>query len=392
MFDLLDNDINQILANKQFKHFDYETRTFFKNSNLLQVSIYTKYNQLLFSLDKEYIHNHKHHTLPLEKNNIYEDKIGHLTSVLPIYSDNNDSLPDAIMELKYDSSDLMNHINHIYSSYFISIILLMIISLAAIYCTLLINKNALQKQYAVNVKLKMAKESAEENNVKKSIFLANISHELKTPLNSIIGFSQLIKNSPEAHISNYLEHINEIYDSGIHLLSLINDILDFSKTEVNKLSVQNNLFDLNKVLESSVKMVSPRAQKYHLEIEVKIPDEPTIVKADARRMKQIFLNLLSNSLKFTKENGKITVSVTKQHKNIIIIIKDTGIGIADKDLARAMSTFGQTDNNLSRKYEGTGLGLPLSKNLIELMGGKFEIQSKEKYGTKIIITFPSVRT
>ncbi|MBQ4874839.1 MAG: sensor histidine kinase [Rickettsiaceae bacterium H1] len=348
--------------------------------------VYTKYNKLLFSLNKNYAHDHKHHILPLDRNQIYEDEEGNLTSVLPIYSDNN-AIPDAVMELKYKSSFFMKHIDHIYLSYFISITILIVISLAVIYYILLVNRNALQKQYDVNVKLKIAKENAEENNVKKSIFLANISHELKTPLNSIIGFSQLIKENPKANVSNYLEYINEIHNSGVHLLSLINDILDFSKTEVNKLSIQNNLFDLNKVLESSLKMIAPRAKKHNLQIDVKVPNKPTIIKADARRMKQIFLNLLSNSLKFTKENGKITVSITKQIKNIVIIIKDTGIGIADKDLAQAMSTFGQTDNNLSRKYEGTGIGLPLSKNLIELMGGTFQIQSKEKYGTKITITF-----
>ena len=392
-FGLFNNDIDKILNSAQYKHFNREARAFFNNLNLAQVCIYTKYNQLLFSLNN-YTHDQKYHILDLQANKIFRDDNynDNIIATLPIYFDKDNSLTDAIIELQYDNTSLQKQINRIYLYYFVLIALLTIIVLTLVYYVLCTNKQALQKQYAINAKLKIAKENAEEKNVKKSIFLANISHELKTPLNSVIGFSQLILENPEANISNYIEYIDEIHNAGVHLLSLINDILDFSKTEVNKLSIQSNLFDLNKVLESSIKMVKPRAEKYHLTINVDSPKDPTVIKADAKRTKQVFLNLLSNSLKFTKENGVITVSIKKQPKIITIIIKDTGIGIAEKDLAQAMSTFGQTDNNLSRKYEGTGLGLPLSKNLIELMGGTFQVQSKETHGTKITITFPNIKT
>ncbi len=392
IFELFDDNIYKIFNSTHFQHFVYDTRNFFHDANIVEVLIYNKYNELLFSLNEEYQHNQQDHIIQLNKNTIYEDITGDVISSLPIFSpQNNTDKPDAIIELKHDVNSLNEQINHIYFSYLVAIIVLIGASLTAIYYTFVTNQNALNKQYAVNVKLKIAKESAEKNNVKKSIFLANISHELKTPLNSIIGFSQLIGENPDDNVNNHLDHINEIHNAGVHLLDLINDILDFSKTEVNKLSIDNSYFDLNKVVKSSVAMVTPRAQKYNLNLKMQLPEEPTITYADARRMKQILLNLLSNALKFTTENGTITISVTTQPKHTIIIIQDTGIGIADKDIAQAMSTFGQTDNHLSRRYEGTGLGLPLSKNLIELMGGEFKMQSRENQGTNITITFPRAK-
>ncbi len=393
-FKLLDDDIDKILDSRNFEHFSFETRNFFQNANLLQVLIYTKYDDLLFVLHRDYEYERNHHLNLDGSGFIYEDEMGDIISVIPIYSKVDyikDMLPDIIMELKYDSSPLIKYIDNMYLSYFVSIALLVIVAFSIIYYILLVNRNALKKQYAVNVKLKIAKDSAEEDNVKKSMFLANISHELKTPLNSIIGFSQLMKGDNDGDKSQNHEYISEIYNAGVHLLSLINDILDFSKTEVNKLTIQNNIFDVNRVLHSSIKMVQPRAEKYRLDIKVNIPEEPIIVKADARRVKQVFLNILSNALKFTKEGGRITV-ISEQGVDVVsIIIEDTGIGIADKDLAKAMSTFGQTDSDLSRKYEGTGLGLPLSKNLIELMGGEFQIDSKKEHGTKVVIAFPKIK-
>ena len=386
-FELLDNNVAKIMESQYYKKFESEVRTFFHNSNLLQVLIYSKYNEPLFSLYNVNKEEHQHYALNHYLKRIYEDHTGDITVVLPIYTNHLASLPEAMIELKYDSSPFIEYIDNIYLSSAITITILTLVVLSIIHYLLLVNRNALRKQYMVNLKLKMAKESAEENNLKKSIFLANISHELKTPLNSIIGFSQLMRENPDSTINNYQEHINDIYNSGVHLLSLINDILDFSKTEVNKLTIQNSLFDLNKVLESSIRMIDPRAKKYNLHINVDIPQEPTIITADARRMKQVFLNILSNALKFTQENGTITISITKTSEAIKVQIKDTGIGIAEKDLAKAMSTFGQTDSALSRKYEGTGLGLPLSKRLVELMGGSFHIESKKEYGTSVTIKF-----
>lgn len=386
-FDLLDHNMRTIIVSPQFKQFDIEVRDFFHNVNLLQVLIYTKYNELLFSLNTTHERQHNDYVIYQSTDKIIEDETGDITAILPISSDKFSKFPEAVMELKYNSSAMAEYINSIYVSYFVTIAILTVVILSIIYYILLVNRKALNQQYKINLKLKMAKESAEENNLKKSIFLASVSHELKTPLNSIIGFSQLLKEDSTINVNKYQEYVNDIYNSGVHLLSLINDILDFSKTEVNKLSIHNSLFDLNKVLESCVRMVNPRAKKYYVTIKVQAPDEPTIITADARRMKQVLLNLLSNSLKFTKEQGQIIIMISKKAEHIILTIEDTGIGIAEKDLAKAMSSFGQADNELSRKYEGTGLGLPLSKRLVELMGGTFNIKSKKEHGTIVTLRF-----
>lgn len=248
----------------------------------------------------------------------------------------------------------------------------------------------INKQHETNLELAAAKARAETENREKSKFLANISHELRTPLNAIIGFSEILKDESMGPIENeqYKDYIRDINASGVHLLSLINDILDYSKAEANKLDVEFVDVNVTKTVISSIRLVGPRAEEAGVELIQKLPNEHLILKADPKRFKQVLLNLLSNAVKFTPEGGKVTVMVTKNTDVIAIEVTDTGIGIAAKDIAKAMATFGQVDSKLSRRYEGTGLGLPLTKKLVELMNGAFDIKSELGLGTTITLLFP----
>lgn len=249
----------------------------------------------------------------------------------------------------------------------------------------------IEKQQEARLELAGAKAIAESESKAKSQFLANISHELRTPLNAIIGFSEIINNESMGSLGNdkYKEFIHDIHASGVHLLSLINDILDFSKAEENKLQIDFEQVDLTKTIKICLRMLLPRAEEAKIQLVDEVPPEHIIIMADSKRTKQIVLNLLSNAVKFTPEGGQVTIKVWKNLDNnsVIMQIKDSGVGMAAQDLARALSPFGQVENKLSKRFEGTGLGLPLTKKLIELMHGTFEIQSEPGFGTTVTITF-----
>jgi two-component system cell cycle sensor histidine kinase PleC len=214
---------------------------------------------------------------------------------------------------------------------------------------------------------------------------------LRTPLNAIIGFSEIILSGADDKTkeAQYKDYINDINSAGKHLLGVINDILDFSKASADKLKVDNVELDLNKLIISSMRFVQPRADEAKVRLIEDLPKTHIIVKADPKRLKQVMLNLLSNAVKFTLENGFVTVLVRADEikKCVDIKIIDTGIGIKESDIPKALSIFGQIDTKLSKKYEGTGLGLPLTRKLVELMQGTFELQSTVGVGTIITLTF-----
>ena len=273
-----------------------------------------------------------------------------------------------------------------------SILFIFTLFYIALYIASKKTERIINKQHEEKLSLERAKLQAESQNQEKSMFLANVSHELRTPLNAIIGFSEIIKDETMGPIGHpqYSEYIHDINTSGIHLLSLINDILDYSKAEARKLDVESIDVDLTKIAHSCLRLVEPRANEAHVTLVENVPDRRVILTADAKRMKQIVLNLLSNAIKFTAENGKVTLVIKEDilEETVQLSVTDTGIGIAPKDISKAMSPFGQIDSSLSRRFEGTGLGLPLTKKLTELMGGKFDIKSEVGVGTSIILTFP----
>ncbi|MDD5424587.1 MAG: PAS domain-containing sensor histidine kinase, partial [Candidatus Omnitrophica bacterium] len=236
-----------------------------------------------------------------------------------------------------------------------------------------------------------AKEAAEGANKAKSSFLANMSHELRTPLNAIIGFSELMKEESVGPLNEKQEeYVDYIHESGKHLLSLINDILDLSKVESGKMALELGEFDLKTLLEKSLVFVKEKAAKHGIALSTDIGEGIGAIRADERKVKQVIFNLLSNSMKFTPDGGKIGINARRDgNKEISVCVWDTGIGIDEKDRSKVFSEFEQIDSEYSRKYAGTGLGMPLSKKFVELHGGKmwFESEGKGK-GARFCFTLP----
>jgi len=231
---------------------------------------------------------------------------------------------------------------------------------------------------------------AEEANQSKSEFLANMSHELRTPLNAINGFSDIMKKEMFGPLGDarYKEYVNDILFSGQHLLSLINDILDMSKIEAGKMTLNTEPMIMSDMIRQVIRIVRGRADDNRLKLVYDASETPEI-EADPRAVKQILLNLTTNAIKFTPEGGMVRIVVEPKSAGLIIHVSDTGIGISQEDIARLAQPFEQIDSQHSRQHEGTGLGLALSKSLVELHGGNFNINSVVGEGTTVTFTLPA---
>jgi signal transduction histidine kinase len=242
--------------------------------------------------------------------------------------------------------------------------------------------------------LRLAKEEAEAANQAKSGFLATMSHELRTPLNAIIGFSEMMLREVLGSLGNeqYRAYVGDIHASGTHLLQIINDILDLSKAEAGKIDLAEDVFDLRDVMRSVRQLTAGRVHAAELTQSFELPDGLPPLSGDERKTKQVLLNLITNAVKFTPAGGTITISARwEAATGLAITVSDTGIGIPEADLDRVMKPFEQVDSSLSRQHQGTGLGLPLVKAIMELHGGRLELKSELGVGTQGTVIFPPER-
>jgi signal transduction histidine kinase len=255
--------------------------------------------------------------------------------------------------------------------------------------------------------LEEAKTAAESANRAKSEFLSNISHELRTPLNSIIGFSEVMQDGAAGPLSpDQQAYVKDIWESGRHLLRIINNILDLSKIEAGAMELELDEFYLKELLEGSLSLFRERARKNGITLSSEVGDEIDLVLADKTRIKQVALNLLANAVKFTPAGGAVRIAARRIQGSLVngqgesprnsepgadcieVSVTDTGIGMSSGDCKRLFQPFLQLDNTLTKKYEGTGLGLHLSRKIVELHGGRIRVESEPGKGSRFSFTLP----
>jgi PAS domain S-box-containing protein len=243
------------------------------------------------------------------------------------------------------------------------------------------------------VELAATAEKLNAANAAKSLFLANMSHELRTPLNAILGFSEIMREALVGPLpAKYQNYARDIHASGTYLLRLINDVLDTSKIEVGQLQLQEEAIDLAGLLNECERLVADKAAEAGIQLSRALPADLPALLADRLRLKQIVLNLLSNAIKFTPPAGEVSVAVVRPAGGGLgLCISDTGIGMRPEDIPLALEPFRQLDNSFTRRYEGTGLGLPLAKALVELHGGQLVLESVPQHGTRVTAWLPPSR-
>lgn len=237
-----------------------------------------------------------------------------------------------------------------------------------------------------------AMNAAESGNRAKSEFLANMSHEIRTPLNAIIGFSDIILSGAFGGLGHekHVEYVEDIRHSGEHLLGIINDILDISKIEANQYDLELEVVDLAEIIDSTLRIINEQICNAALELNIVIADDLPRIHADPMAVKRMLINLLSNAIKFTPPGGRIEIALAREASGDMTIgVSDTGVGIGEDDLERVLAPFVQVASAMARDHQGTGLGLPITKWLIEEHGGHMEVASAEGEGTRITLVFPA---
>ena len=243
--------------------------------------------------------------------------------------------------------------------------------------------------------LRTARHDAESASRAKTAFLAHLSHELRTPLNAIIGFSEAIKDNVFGALTaeKAQDYAGDIHAAGYHLLQLIDDILDLSRIEAGEMELEETAVDLEQVLNASVRLIDGQATRKGLSLNVAFGADLPHVRADKRVIKQVMVNLLSNAVKYTPPGGVVSLrAVRRGDGGLRMEVSDTGVGIADEDIPKVLTPFGRVTGDLAVTPDGVGLGLPLSKSLVELHGGSLELRSSKGCGTDAVVDLPAERT
>jgi two-component system cell cycle sensor histidine kinase PleC len=239
---------------------------------------------------------------------------------------------------------------------------------------------------------KTARIEADLANKVKSEFISNMSHELRTPLNTVIGFSKLLSEHNDRPLSSkeIAEYGALIHDAAGHLLSVINDILDISKLQSGRFTLNARETNIGEILSNATKAYRMMASEAHVDLKTEIAEDLPPIRGDAEKLRQIFMNIISNALRFTPATGLVEVSAGRSVSGgVVVAIRDSGVGMSSEEIDVAMTPFGQVDSSRSRWREGAGLGLPIAKALVELHGGVLELRSTKGVGTDVVMAFPA---
>jgi signal transduction histidine kinase len=262
----------------------------------------------------------------------------------------------------------------------------------------LIAKSALLAEERINLQktnaeLSLAQQRSEAASKAKSAFLANMSHELRTPLNAIIGFAEVMCGRYFGALSDqYAGYATDIHKSGSQLLGIVEQVLDTAKVEAGKLQLTESKQSLAHIVEKAVRSVEAQAEKKEINLSIRLPSPPISILGDEARLGQIAVNLLSNAVKFTPEHGRVDLAAELDgNAGLCITIADTGIGMSADEIACALELFRQVDNSFTKRFEGTGLGLPLARQFTKLHGGTLSIESTPGAGTKVFVRLPAQR-
>ncbi|HET6222395.1 MAG TPA: hybrid sensor histidine kinase/response regulator [Dongiaceae bacterium] len=256
----------------------------------------------------------------------------------------------------------------------------------------------LKRQYtaleSANAELARAREKAESASHTKTEFMANMTHELRTPLNAILGFSEIMIAERYGAIGNerYRSYVSDIHSSGSQLLGIVGDILDLSKIEIGEVALEEERIDIDELCDSALRQFADRAKAAGLALSAEMAPGLPALQGDPRRVKQVLTNLLSNAIKFNCKGGSVRLGARRaSNGGLLITVADTGVGIDAAHIDKAMAPFSQVDGSLTRRYQGTGLGLPIARALIGLHGGRLSLDSVVGKGTTVTVSFPKSR-
>lgn len=379
-----------------------------RGTRILKFKIYDRQGLTVFSSRPEEIGVNKysspglqaaltgHSTSTLEYREVFAAARGDMNNVnivqsyLPIFTATDPQQAVAVLEVYTDVTTTYRQVSVDVRQ---SVIAVMAVFSVAFLLILYITSNAereIERRRNENRSLSVAKQEAEMANRAKSLFLANMSHELRTPLNAIIGFTEMIEQEYYGPVGDrrYATYAGHVLEAGRHLLKIINDVLDLSKIEAGKMPVEPVRVDTAHLALSTLRLVEHDATAAGVAMASDIPSTLPRLTTDPGKLRQVLLNLLSNAIKFTPPGGSVTLTVKALPEHVVFRVTDTGVGIRREDLAKAMAPFGQIGHPFNRRTGGTGLGLPLSKQLVELMGGRLDIDSLPGKGTTVSIALP----
>ena len=310
-----------------------------------------------------------------------------------------DRIDRQLTTVEIDFSEQMRHIIVIVRQATVALLLLtaasvLVVGLIAVWRIARRGAQSEARAWRLNRELAVARKQAESADRAKSAFLAAMSHELRTPLNAVIGFAELIRDDIHGRrgAEKYREYAMHVHEAGGHLLALINDVLDLSKIEAGKLSLQSETVPVLELLETAADMCSVRARRQGLTLQIELDDADLRIYGDRLRLKQAVINLVTNAIKFSPGGGKVRLVARRlSGGGVALDVVDRGIGMSEEQVATALEPFGQVHNGPDRQFEGTGLGLPISKKLVEMHGGTLNVHSVPEKGTTVTLVFPGRR-